>query len=37
MKFDTKESYGSDRSTFILLIILYYYMKSKEIMGEYEG
>lgn len=37
MKFDTKESYGSDRSTFILLIILYYYMKSKEIKGEYEG
>lgn len=34
-RFDTKDPYTSDRSTFILLVIMYYYMKSKEIVGEY--
>ena len=34
-KFETKDPYTSDRSTFILLVIMFYYMKSKEIVGEY--
>lgn len=34
-RFDTKDPYTSDRSTFILLVIMFYYMKSKEIVGEY--
>ncbi len=34
-RFDTKDPYSSDRSTFILLVIMFYYMKSKEIVGEY--
>lgn len=34
-RFVTKDPYTSDRSTFILLVIMYYYMKSKEIVGEY--
>ena len=34
-KFVTKDPYESDRSTFILLVIMFYYMKSKEIRGEY--
>lgn len=34
-KFDTKEPYAADRSTFIMVIIMFYYIKSKEIIGEY--
>ena len=34
-RFDTADPYDSDRSTFILLCILFYYMKSREIVGEY--
>lgn len=34
-KFETEPPYTSDRGTFILLIIMFYYMKSKEIVGEY--
>ena len=34
-KFVTKDPYESDRSTFVLLVIMFYYMKSKEIRGEY--
>ncbi len=34
-KFETNDAYASDRSTFILLVIMFYYMKSKEIVGDY--
>lgn len=34
-RFNTKDPYTSDRSTFVLLVIMFYYMKSKEIVGEY--
>ena len=34
-RFDIKEPYSSDRSTFVMLIIMFYYIKSKEIIGEY--
>lgn len=34
-RFETKEPYSSDRSIFVLLIIMFFYMKSKEIVGEY--
>ena len=34
-RFETKDPYTSDRSTFILLVIMFYYMKSKEMVGEY--
>lgn len=34
-KFDTKEIYGKDRCTFILVIVMFYYIKSKEVIGEY--
>ena len=34
-RFETKDPYTSDRSTFILLAIMFYYIKSKEIVGEY--
>lgn len=35
LKFETKDPYTSDRSTFVLLVIMFYYMKSKEIVGDY--
>lgn len=34
-RFEIKDPYTSDRSTFIMLVIIFYYMKSKEIVGEY--
>lgn len=34
-KFDTKEPYTSDRSTFIMVIIMFYYIKGNEVIGEY--
>ena len=34
-RFETKDPYSSDRSTFILLVVMFYYMKSREIKGEY--
>ena len=34
-RFNTEDPYSTDRSTFVLLVIMFYYMKSKEIVGEY--
>ncbi len=34
-RFDIKDPYMSDRSMFILLVIMFYYMKNKEIKGAY--
>lgn len=34
-KYDIEDPYSSYRSTFVILVIMFYYMKSKEIMGEY--
>jgi len=34
-KFDIKDPYSSDRSTFVITVIMFYYMKSKEVIGEY--
>jgi len=31
MRFDTREPYGADRSAFIMLIIMYHYIKSMEV------
>lgn len=35
LKFETEDPYTYDRSTFILLVVMFYYMKSREIVGEY--
>ncbi len=35
LRFDTRDPYDLDRCSFIILIIMFYYMKSKEITGEY--
>lgn len=34
-RFDTKEPYALDRCTFIVVILMFYYIKSKEVAGEY--
>lgn len=34
-RFDTQNPYDSDRSSFVILVIMFYYMKSKEVVGEY--
>lgn len=34
-KFDISKPYDTDRCTFIILISVYYYMKSQEVVGEY--
>ena len=34
-KFDTKEPYGLDRLTFILTVIMYFYIKSRDSVEEY--
>lgn len=33
-KFDVEDPYASDRCTFIMLVIMFYYMKSREVFGE---
>ena len=33
--FDINDPYRSDRCTFVLLVIMFYYIKSNEIVGEY--
>ena len=35
LRFDTKDIYGTDRCTFIWVIMMFYYIKSKEVIGEY--
>lgn len=35
LKFDIKNPYDSDRSTFILAIMMFFFLKNKEIIGEY--
>lgn len=34
-KFDTKDPYKSDRSTFVITVMMFYYMKSKEVVGDF--
>ena len=34
-RFDTKDEYGIDRCTFVLIVLMYYCIKSKEVVGEY--
>lgn len=34
-RFDTHDPYNSDRSSFVILVIMFYYIKSKEVVGEY--
>ena len=33
-RFDTKDEYGIDRCTFVLTVLMYYCIKSKEVTGE---
>ena len=37
LKFDIGKSYNTDRCTFMILISVYYYMKSQEVVGEYNA